>query len=79
MGQSDIELSEQGAQEAAEVMPALRSFSFDLVVCSPLRRCLATIAPFRAWSDCDFKVDDKWAERSWGVYEGSPKMSRCPN
>lgn len=76
MGQSDIELSEEGVQEAAEVMHALPGFSVDFVVSSPLKRCLSTIAPFRAVNDCEFKVDDKWAERSWGIYEGLPKSRR---
>lgn len=76
MGQSDIELSEEGVQEAAEVMHALASFSVDLVVCSPLKRCLTTIAPFWAAKDCEFNVDARWAERSWGIYEGLPKSRR---
>ncbi len=76
MGQSDIELSEEEVQVAAEVMHALNRFSFDLVVCSSLRRCLATMAPFRAVNDCDFKIDDGWAERSWNIYECLPKSRR---
>ena len=73
MGQSDSALSEVGKTEAAEAVTALQAHPIDMIVCSPLTRCLMTISPFRATGDHEFVLEPKLAERSWGIYEGVPK------
>lgn len=76
MGQSDIPLSDIGKTEAKQAVIALHEHSIDMIVCSPLTRCLMTIAPFRATGDHEFVLEPKLAERSWGIYEGVPKSQR---
>ncbi|WP_366141183.1 histidine phosphatase family protein [uncultured Tateyamaria sp.] len=76
MGQSDIPLSDLGKTEADLAATALQEYPIDMIVCSPLTRCLMTIAPFRATGDHEFVLEPKLAERAWGVYEGVPKSQR---
>lgn len=76
MGQSDIPLSGIGKTEADLAATALQEYPIDMIVCSPLTRCLMTIAPFRATGDHEFVLEPKLAERSWGIYEGVPKSQR---
>jgi len=76
MGQSDIALSDNGKREAEQAVAALQEHPIDLIVSSPLTRCLMTVSPFRAIGDHEFVIDPKLAERSWGVYEGVQKSQR---
>jgi len=76
MGQLDIALSDIGKKEAEQAVTALQEHPIDLIVSSPLSRCLMTISPFRRTGDHEFIVDPKLAERAWGVYEGVPKSHR---
>ena len=76
MGQSDIPLSDIGKTEADLAATALQEYPIDMIVCSPLTRCLMTIAPFRATGDREFVLEPKLAERAWGIYEGVPKSQR---
>lgn len=76
MGQSDIPISDIGRTEANLAATALQNYSIDMIVCSPLTRCLMTIAPFRAKGDREFVLEPKLAERAWGIYEGVPKSQR---
>lgn len=76
MGQSDIALSDVGMREAKLVVATLQKTPIDVIVSSPLARCLATISPFRATGNYHFIVDSRLSERSWGIYEGQPKTQR---
>lgn len=76
MGQSDIPLSDTGKTEADQAVTALQEYPIDMIVSSPLTRCLMTIAPFRATGDREFVLEPKLAERAWGIYEGVPKSQR---
>ena len=76
MGQSDVPLSDIGKTEAEQAATALQDHSIDMIVSSPLTRCLMTIAPYRATGDHDFVLEPKLAERSWGIFEGAPRSQR---
>ncbi|MFS4438023.1 histidine phosphatase family protein [Paracoccaceae bacterium GXU_MW_L88] len=79
MGQSDISLSGIGKKEAEQAVRTLQEHPIDLIVSSPLSRCLMTISPFCRASDSEFIIDPKLAERAWGIYEGVPKWQRGEN
>ena len=76
MGQSDIALSDVGKREAEQVVAALQKHPIDMIVTSPLGRCLATILPLRETGDYQLIVDPDLSERAWGIYEGLPKSQR---
>jgi probable phosphoglycerate mutase len=66
-GQSDIELTERGAELArSELAGKLAGEAFDLVLSSPLRRARETarLAGF------DPELDDRLRELDYGAYEG---------
>lgn len=76
MGQSDIALSDIGKGEAEQVVAVLQRHPIDIIVTSPLSRCLATISPFRATGNHQLIVEPNLSERSWGVHEGQPNLKR---
>ena len=68
-GRLDQDLDAVGERQAVAVAERIRSRN-DVaeVVSSPLRRALQTAACFQV----PVEVDDRWAEISYGVYEGRP-------
>ncbi|MGI9646405.1 MAG: histidine phosphatase family protein [Ilumatobacteraceae bacterium] len=68
-GRLNQDLDELGQRQAAAVAQLVtRSCEVDVVVSSPLKRAMQTAVHFER----DVEVDDRWAELSYGEYEGVP-------
>jgi probable phosphoglycerate mutase len=65
---TDLPLLEVGRERAARLKPALGSYSFGLVLCSPLRRARET-CDLAGLGDAAELTDDLWEWR-YGEYEG---------
>ena len=67
---SDVALSKAGKAQARALVQPLSQEKFDLVLSSPLQRCLETIDPFA--SERRFKVieDDSFIEMDYGIWSG---------
>lgn len=76
MGQTDVLLSDVGLSQARGAAALLGQYPLDHIVCSPLKRCIDTIEPYRLGQNIKFQIDDGWKERDWGIYEGQTKSVR---
>lgn len=76
MGQTDIALSDVGLSQAHDAAMLLGRHPIGHIVCSPLKRCIDTIEPFRFGQKIKFEIDEGWMERGWGIFEGQPKSAR---
>jgi alpha-ribazole phosphatase len=66
-GRLDQDLDELGERQAVAVADTIRAHSDVVeVISSPLKRALQTAACF----ELPVEVDDRWAEISYGIYEG---------
>ena len=66
-GQTDVDVAETFAEEAAAVRAALEGRRFDAVYSSPLRRCMKLAA---ACGYAEPRVDDRLMELNFGSWEG---------
>jgi broad specificity phosphatase PhoE len=73
-GWTDIPLNERGLQQASALAPALASWSFAAVLCSPLQRAVVTCD--RAGQLAHAQLDPDLREWNYGDYEGmtSPEV-----
>lgn len=69
-GQTDIPLNEYGRHLAKITGQALTEVCFDYVFSSPLCRALETAQMIVGNSQCDFMIDKRIQEISFGEYEG---------
>ena len=53
-GQMDVDLTEKGVQQAGNILPILRSFKFDKVYCSDLKRTVQTCANALPDAQCEY-------------------------
>ncbi|MEI6648766.1 MAG: histidine phosphatase family protein [Actinomycetes bacterium] len=66
-----VALSERGQAEAELLAKRLEALSLDLVISSPLQRCIETIAPFRRSSKRTiFRKDARIQEMDYGTWSG---------
>lgn len=69
-GRTDIELNDNGRQQAKETKNALIDIKFDYVFCSPLKRAMETC---KIVTDEKIVVDERLLERNYGELEGNYK------
>lgn len=67
---TDCELSEQGQIRNKELIKELSKINFDVVYCSPLKRCLATAKELAEITNSKLVIDDRLIERDFGELEG---------
>lgn len=78
-GRLDIPLNEEGIRQARALCDSLRSFRFDAVYSSPLRRARQTAEIVAG--NCEIRYDRRLAEINHGVWQGITKpeiASRWP-
>ncbi len=66
-GQTDIELNQTGINQALELKEKLKSYNFDVVIASPLKRAHRTAEII---TDKEIITDDRIMERHNGQMEG---------
>jgi len=65
-----VQLDEQGREQAAALARRLAGIGLDRLVCSPLERCLQTLAPLAAQRGLPVEVDDRLSEVDYGSWSG---------
>ena len=71
-GQTPGHLSEKGKEEAATLRPKLAEMTFDIVLCSDLKRCLDTAEIALEGIECTFVKEPLLRERDLGNLAGTP-------
>ena len=71
-GQTPGHLSELGLEQAAKLRPVLAGMTFDVVLCSDLKRCLDTAKIALEGIECTFIKEPLLRERDLGNLAGTP-------
>lgn len=71
-GQTPGHLSEKGKEEALSLRPRLAGMTFDVVLCSDLKRCLDTAEIALKDIECTFIKEPLLRERDLGNLSGTP-------
>lgn len=71
-GKADIELNEQGIQQAEMTRDFLKDEKIDLILCSPLKRAIQTAEIINQNRDIKMIIDERISERDFGEFEGMP-------
>ncbi len=71
-GQTPGHLSEKGKEEALSLRPRLANMTFDVVLCSDLKRCLDTAEIALDRIECTFIKEPLLRERDLGNLAGTP-------
>ncbi|MBR3888733.1 MAG: histidine phosphatase family protein [Clostridia bacterium] len=69
-GRVDIELNEIGKMQARETAQLLENENIDLIISSPLKRAIQTAEIINESRNIPVIIDERIAERNFGVYEG---------
>lgn len=69
-GRVDIELNELGKMQARETAQLLENENIDLIISSPLKRAIQTAEIINDSRNIPMIIDERIAERNFGVYEG---------
>lgn len=69
-GRVDIELNEIGKVQARETAQLLENENIDLIISSPLKRAIQTAEIINESRNIPVIIDERIAERNFGVYEG---------
>lgn len=70
MGKVDEPLNDKGREQAKKVKDELANISFDLIICSPLKRARETAKIINEDRNCKIIYDDRISERDFGEFEG---------
>ena len=65
-----ISLSERGSKQAKGLVRELSKYEFDVVISSPLDRCIQTIDPFREKADITIVEMEDFQEMDYGNWSG---------
>jgi len=71
-GWIDIELNENGINQAIELAEKLKHIKFDIIYCSDLKRALKTaqIIKERNYYNVEIIIDNRLREQNMGIWEG---------
>lgn len=71
-GKADIELNENGIEQAEATRDALKNEKIDLILCSPLKRAKQTADIINQERNIPIIIDERVSERDFGEFEGMP-------
>ena len=73
-GKTDIELNEEGIEQAKEVRKILEKYPIDVIVSSPLKRARKTAEIINKETNLHIIIDERISERYFGEFEGMSTM-----
>lgn len=65
-----IRLSERGSKQAKGLVKQLSNYKFDVIISSPLERCIQTIEPFRKKANITILEMEDFLEMDYGNWSG---------
>lgn len=73
-GVTDVELTEQGIEQAKELAQNLVDKKIDLIISSPMKRAMDTANIIAEACKVEVVIDERLKEQNYGIFEGmSPK------
>ena len=69
-GKTDIELNQNGIEQANKLKEEIKKYKIDLIVSSPLKRAKRTAEIINESSQCKIVFDKALEERGFGIFEG---------
>ena len=66
----DISLSERGFKESKKLVKTLSDLEFDLIISSPIQRCVETLTPFLKRSGKNLTLEPGFQEMDYGNWSG---------
>ncbi len=78
-GLSDVELNEDGINQAKELRDKLKDVDIDVIISSPLKRAVKTAKIINECHGVDILIDSGVIERNLGIYEGEPNEQEIFN
>lgn len=69
-GKTDIELNENGIEQAKNLKEIIKDYNIDLIISSPLKRARKTAEIINEAVKCNIIFDDSLEERGYGLFEG---------
>ena len=69
-GLYDSPLTEIGIRQAKNIVEILKSYDFDLIISSPLKRALQTAEIISKTLNIEIEVNDLFKERDNGIFAG---------
>jgi len=71
-GWMDVELTENGVEQAKKVAERLKDEKIDVIYSSDLKRAARTAEEIAKFHDCELILDERIKEQKRGKYEGGP-------
>lgn len=78
-GLSDVELNEEGIEQAKVLRDKLKDTHIDVIISSPLIRAVKTAEIINENHNLDILIDKEATERNLGIYEGQPNEQEIFN
>ena len=74
-GRTDIELTENGKDQAERLAEKLAANNIDLIISSPLKRATQTSKIISEICNAPVGMDDRLIEQDYGIYEGADRQN----
>lgn len=78
-GLTDVELNNEGIEQAKSLRDKLENIHIDVIISSPLIRAVKTAEIINEKHNLDILIDDGAIERNLGIYEGEPNEQEIFN
>ena len=78
-GLTDVELNEEGIEQANIIRDKLKDTHIDVIISSPLVRAVKTAEIINEYHNLNIVTDDGAIERNLGIYEGQPNEQEIFN
>ena len=78
-GLSDVELNDEGIEQAKTLRDKLKDVNIDVIISSPLKRAVKTAEIINENHKLNILLDEDIIERNLGIYEGQPNEKEIFN
>lgn len=72
-GVTDVELTEEGINQANELADKVQNYDISLIISSPLKRAVQTSRIVAYKNNIDLQIDNDLVEQNYGIYEGADR------
>ncbi|MBQ8279278.1 MAG: histidine phosphatase family protein [Roseburia sp.] len=69
-GVTDVELTENGKEQAKDLAYEVQENGIDIIISSPLKRAVETSRIVSEICNIPFEIDERLIEQNYGIYEG---------
>lgn len=69
-GITDVDLTEEGIEQAEKLADIVKNYSIDIVISSPLKRAVKTSQIVADKNNIALQIEESLIEQNYGIYEG---------